>query len=63
MVDRPAVGLDAAWPMMGPGLARRLELSEAAGAGPGTASQRNAERAGFRVAYTKLTLVEKHYPD
>jgi GNAT superfamily N-acetyltransferase len=43
-------------------LRRRLEdareLSEIAvvGASPGTASQRNSERAGFRVAFTQLSL-------
>ncbi|HEX5435464.1 MAG TPA: GNAT family N-acetyltransferase, partial [Candidatus Angelobacter sp.] len=27
---------------------------------PGTSSQRNAERAGFRTAYTKVVVVKRH---
>lgn len=46
-------------------IAARLEFARQAGCelatvqtGPGTASQRNVERAGFRVAYTKPTMAQ-----
>jgi GNAT superfamily N-acetyltransferase len=48
----------------------RLKLAAAAGCDlvvtvtqGGTTSQRNAERVGFRVAYSKATLVRKFDPD
>jgi GNAT superfamily N-acetyltransferase len=45
----------------------RLRLTREAGCDlavtltmPGTTSQRNAERAGFRTAYTKVVVSKKH---
>ena len=49
-------------------MAARLKLAQQAGCDlavtltmPGTTSERNAERAGFQVAYTKV-VVKKKYP-
>jgi GNAT superfamily N-acetyltransferase len=48
-------------------LKERLQLAQKAGCDlavtltmPGTSSQRNAERAGFRTAYTKVVVVKRH---
>jgi GNAT superfamily N-acetyltransferase len=48
-------------------LNERLRLAQQAGCDlavtltmPGTSSQRNAERAGFRTAYTKVVVVKRH---
>ncbi|MBZ5532165.1 MAG: GNAT family N-acetyltransferase [Acidobacteriia bacterium] len=48
-------------------LQERLRLAQQAGCDlavtltlPGTASQRNAERAGFRTAYTKVVCIKRH---
>jgi GNAT superfamily N-acetyltransferase len=48
-------------------LEERLRLAQQAGCDlaatltmPGTSSQRNAERAGFRTAYTKVVVVKRH---
>ncbi len=48
-------------------LQERLRLAQQAGCDlavtltlPGTTSQRNAERAGFRTAYTKVVTIKRH---
>ena len=48
-------------------LTNRLRLAQNAGCDlavtltmPGTTSQRNAERAGFKTAYTKVVVVKGH---
>jgi GNAT superfamily N-acetyltransferase len=48
-------------------LNERLRMTQAAGCDlavtltmPGSSSQRNAERAGFRTAYTKVVVVKRH---
>lgn len=48
-------------------LQERLRIAQQAGCDlavtltmPGTSSQRNAERAGFRTAYTKVVVVKRH---
>jgi len=48
-------------------LEERLRLAQRAGCDlavtltmPGTSSQRNAERAGFRTAYTKVVVIKRH---